>query len=234
MSEQFIEAIELQREKLELPDAIAALFEQWPQQDYAKVCAMAAHTLHHHDAPASQWQPWLALAAWGYMLQANIAMARSLALLSAVYPSIAKQLPTTVPSSNIIEHHALTYVLGLSPTSEPPTIPDENRMELIKEGFDSLTQEDCYALISHAIVNSDWELCLSSFDQLAELVLEGIQRDNWNAETRPGYEPAPAALAAFARSKGFPILELSEEAKGWLWPAVESEASVKPVSWPFH
>lgn len=233
MSPSFEEAVEVQRRKFELPNVVEALFHDWGKQDYPQICAIAAHTLRHDGSSAKEWQPWLALASWGCIIQDNDMLARSLALLARVYPDIAKCLPTSVSTPRRIEHHALTYLLGLLPATEGLSIPTPNRMGFIKEGFDSLTQEDCFGLLTDAIARHDWELCRTTLNELAEFILEGRRADDWNAELNPGYEPIPAALAAVARNAGFRLECLSEQTKDWLWPAIESETDIKPICWPF-
>lgn len=226
------EAIELQRGKSKLPARVDERFDTWPREDRPRVCAIAAHTLRHDGAAASEWQPWLALAAWGCAQQDGAPLARELALAARVYPEIARRLPASVPAPRRADRLALTYALGLSPAGEPPPLPDADRLKLIREGFDTLVQDDCYALIADAIAKRDWEPCREAFEQLTAFALEGYSPDEWNAETSPGYEPIPAALAAVARSKGFPLERLSAEARGWLWPAVESEDGIVPALWP--
>lgn len=233
MQTSFEEAVEIQRGKFVLPDAVQELFERWPKQDYGRICVIAAHHLRHVGSPAREWQPWLALASWGSMLQEDDMLARALALLARVYPDIAKGLSASVSTPRRVEYHALTYVLGLLPATERPALPSAERMALIEEGFDSLGQGDCYGLLADAISRSDWELFQTSFDQLAEFALEGRAAGSWNAEFNPGYEPIPAALVAVARNAGFPLERLSDQAKAWVWPVIESEAGIVPASWPF-
>jgi hypothetical protein len=233
MSPLFEEAVEVERRKLVLPNVIEALFHRWPKQDYASICAITAHTLRHDGSSAREWQPWLALASWGSMLIENFTLARSFALLARVYPDIAKCLPTSISTPRSIDYHALIYVLGLLPPTERPSIPTAERMTFIKEGFDSLGQEDCFGLLADAISRHDWELCRTAFEQLAEFILEGRTAEAWNAELNPGYEPIPAALIAVARNAGFPLACLSDQAKDWLWPVFESEDGILPACWPF-
>ena len=232
MNRAFHEAIERQRERRSLPASVEASFRLWSEQDRARVCAMAGHTLRRDGAPAADWQPWLALAAWGFLLQDNASLARSLALVSFVYPEIAKRLPTSVPVPRNVDRHALTHVLGLSTAGEPPEVPSPERLEFVRQGFDSLDPDDCYAVIAASTTNGDWEACRAAFDQLADFAAEGGATEPWHAELNPGYEPIPSALAAVARSKGFDLASLSDEARSWLWPAVESEPGILPAVWP--
>jgi hypothetical protein len=233
MNASFEEAVEVQKGKFILPKVVEGLFHSWPKQDYARICAITAHTLRHEGYSGREWQPWLALASWGYMIHENIILARSLALLARVYPDIAKCLPTSASTPCRIEHHALTYVLGLLPATERPSIPSAERRSFIEEGFDSLGQEDCFGLLANAISRHDWDLCRTTLEQLAEFILEGHTAEAWNAEFNPGYEPIPAALVAVARNAGFPLECLSDQAKDWLWPVIESESDIVPACWPF-
>lgn len=233
MAVSFEEAVEAQRRELALPNTVRMLFHHWPSKDYPRICAIAAHTLRNDGSSVREWQPWLALAAWGCMVQENTMLARALALLARVYSDIAKCLPALISVSSRIDHHALAYVLGLLPTTERPTIPTVEQMTLVKDGLDSLGQKEYFGLLADAISRHDWELCQTSFEQLTELILEGRTAEPWDAELNPGYEPIPAAIAAAARTAGFPLDCLSDRTKDWLWPAVESQANILPVCWPF-
>ena len=86
MQTSFEEAVEIQRGKFALPNAVQELFERWSRQDYGRICTIAAHHLRHNGSPAREWQPWLALAAWASRLHENDMLARALALLARVYP----------------------------------------------------------------------------------------------------------------------------------------------------
>jgi hypothetical protein len=231
MKSSLEEAIAAQLSASALPAAIEDLFRRWPKEDYGRVCAIAAHTLRHRGASVQEWQPWLVLSAWGALLQDNARLARALALVTYVYPDIAKHLPASEPTPHSVEYHALTHVLGLSPATKPPALPSAERLSLIEQGLDFLTRDECYAMLADAIARRDWEQCRKSFDELAELVLEGGSGE-WNAEFNPGYEPIPAALAAVGRDAGFPLEQLSDEAKGCLWPTLESRPGALPASWP--
>ena len=199
----------------------------------ARVCAMSAHTQRHDGASPDQWQPWLALAAAGSVLGDRRMLARSLALVSQVYEDLAGAMPASEPVPSSAANHALLHILGLSPADRAPTGPDREHLELIDQRLDSLTQDDCLALLAGAIGRKDWDRCRELFDVLASLALEN-HPGNWDAELQPGYEPAPAAICAVARQRGFAPGGLKAASREWLWPAIESVPGITPVIWPLE
>ena len=227
----FEEAVATQRATAALPESVASLFQRWPSEDLARVCAMAAHSQRHEGAAPDEWQPWLALAAAGSWLGGRRMLARSLALVSQVYEDLADAMPASEPVPSSVANHALLHLLGLSPADSVPSGPDPEHLELIEQGFDSLTQDDCFALLAEAVGREDWDRCRELFNVLAGLALEN-HPGNWDAELQPGYEPAPAAICAVARQRGFPPGGLQAASREWLWPAIESVPGIRPVIWP--
>lgn len=226
----FEEAVAAQRAAGGLPEGVASHFAG-SADDLAQGCAVAAHTLRHEGAPPQQWQPWLALAAGGALVGGRPMLARSLALLSWVYGDLADAMSATEPVPSRAPNHALLHLLRLLPPDAAPKGPDRERLELIAQGFDDLTSDDCFALLAEAIDQEDWDRCGELFDSLAGFALEN-HPGNWDPEVQPGYEPVPAAICVLARQRGFPPDVLGAAARGWLWPAIESAPGLTPVVWP--
>ena len=227
MSPWFGQAVAAQRGALALPAAVDRLFGQWPAQDGARVCAIAAHTLAHDGRPAAAWQPWLALAAAGQIELQDFGLARALALLARVHAELSPRLPAA--PSRRVDGQALNHALGLGPA---PPRPDAGRLALVEEGFDALGVDDAYGLLADAISRRDWAACHAAFELLAGFALDAARLQAWDAELSPGYQPLPAALAAVARDAGFALDSLAPATRDWLWPALQSQPGIRPVLWP--
>ena len=138
--DEFISAVLARRVTHPLPNVVDELFDEWALEEWARVCAMAAHTLQHEGAKEEEWKGWLALAAFGRVFAGDHWVARALGVISGVYAQVADLLPRQVPVPKLADLHAFAYVLGL--VEEAPAVPDTERMALVGEGYASLNAEE--------------------------------------------------------------------------------------------
>lgn len=212
----FRNALAAQRTQTPPPAALEALFADWPEEDHPDLCAHCAHMLQHMGAPSEAWQPWLALAAWGWALAGIHWRARAIALALGIEAPLATLWPDISAAPRQPAHLALARLLGCLPV---PPITDLPTLDAI------VTADATWDILPHVVLSKDWPRTALALATLAEDAREsGGASQPWDAEAAPGYEPAHTGACACALRAGFPADLLSAEDRAAFWPAFGGQA----------
>ena len=205
------------------PGELARQFADWPDEAHPDVCAHCAHTLQHDGAGPDAWQPWLALAAWGWALDGTHWRSRAIALALGIETRLASLWPAVSTAPRQPANLALACLSGILPTPPADQLPD-----LVAD----LDADSAWEILPQLVQAQDWPHTAQVVATLAADAREaGGASTPWDAATAPGYEPAHVGAYACALRAGFPADLLSEADRAVFWPAAAGQDFRWPAAW---